>query len=212
MAPTWRTRRWCAVIGTAWATSAAAAAAAATAASSRAAGPSTACPPILPCLQVGHTDFVSAVAYAPPGLLEGCLGGAVVSGSRDTTVMVWDLQTATPVQRLEGHQYQVGNWCWVLFMRGWLLLQVEDVAVAAQCGRPRHMPAGNAWAPPTAVGRRATAVGGQHVAAVWHTQQYSESLELMFSVAHHTLQDCNTRTPPCCACPAGLCRAGDSRG
>ncbi|PRW44412.1 phospholipase A-2-activating [Chlorella sorokiniana] len=56
---------------------------------------------------VGHTDFVSAVAYAAPGLLEGCPGGAVVSGSRDTTVMVWDLQSATPVQRLEGHQYQV---------------------------------------------------------------------------------------------------------
>ena len=73
--------------------------------------PPTACSPILRCLQVGHTDFVSAVAYAPPGLLEGCPGGAVVSGSRDTTVMVWDLQTATPVQRLEGHQYQVGNCC-----------------------------------------------------------------------------------------------------
>lgn len=58
-------------------------------------------------LQVGHTDFVSALAYAPPGLLEGCPGGAVVSGSRDTTVIVWDLQTAQPVQRLEGHEYQV---------------------------------------------------------------------------------------------------------
>jgi phospholipase A-2-activating protein len=63
------------------------------------------CPP----RQVGHTDFVSALAYAPPGVLEGCPGGAIVSGSRDTTVLVWDPQTAEVVQRLEGHQYQVGG-------------------------------------------------------------------------------------------------------
>lgn len=70
-------------------------------------------------LQLGHTDFVSAVAYAPPGLLEGCPAGAVVSGSRDTTVMVWDLETAAPVQRLEGHQYQVGLACGLLAMESW---------------------------------------------------------------------------------------------
>ena len=58
--------------------------------------------------QVGHTDFVSALAYAPPGVLPGCPGGAVVSGSRDCTVIVWDLASAEPVQKLEGHQYQVG--------------------------------------------------------------------------------------------------------
>lgn len=56
---------------------------------------------------VGHSDFVSALAYAPPGVLDGCPAGAVVSGSRDTTVMVWDLAIAQPVQKLEGHEYQV---------------------------------------------------------------------------------------------------------
>ena len=59
-------------------------------------------------LQVGHTDFVSALAYAAPGVLQGCPNGAVVSGSRDTTVRVWDPQTAAVLQTLEGHQYQVG--------------------------------------------------------------------------------------------------------
>ncbi|PSC75649.1 phospholipase A-2-activating [Micractinium conductrix] len=58
---------------------------------------------------VGHTDFVSALAYAPPGVLPGCPGGAVVSGSRDCTVIVWDLASAEPVQKLEGHQYQVSS-------------------------------------------------------------------------------------------------------
>lgn len=62
---------------------------------------------LLFCLQVGHTDYVSALAYAPPGTLEACPGAAVVSGSRDNSVIVWDLATATPVQRLEGHHYQV---------------------------------------------------------------------------------------------------------
>ncbi|KAL4428166.1 hypothetical protein ABPG75_002255 [Micractinium tetrahymenae] len=56
---------------------------------------------------VGHTDFVSALTYAPPGVLEGCPAGAVVSGSRDNSVMVWDLASAAPVQKLEGHEYQV---------------------------------------------------------------------------------------------------------
>ena len=59
---------------------------------------------------MGHTDFVSALAYLAPGVLEGCPNGGVVSGSRDTTVQVWDLKTAAVVQRLEGHQYQVGGW------------------------------------------------------------------------------------------------------
>jgi WD40 repeat protein len=60
-------------------------------------------------LQVGHTDFVSALAYAAPGVLQGCPNGAVVSGSRDTTVRVWHPQTAEVLQTLEGHQYQVGG-------------------------------------------------------------------------------------------------------
>ncbi|KAL4433027.1 hypothetical protein ABPG77_006454 [Micractinium sp. CCAP 211/92] len=56
---------------------------------------------------VGHSDFVSALAYAPPGTLDDCPAGAVVSGSRDKSVMVWDVATSAPVQKLEGHEYQV---------------------------------------------------------------------------------------------------------
>ncbi|KAI3428691.1 hypothetical protein D9Q98_007514 [Chlorella vulgaris] len=56
---------------------------------------------------VGHTDFVSALAYAPQGVPNVCQGAAVVSGSRDTTVLVWNAQSAAVVQKLEGHEYQV---------------------------------------------------------------------------------------------------------
>lgn len=71
--------------------------------------PDAGCLPAAAYPQVGHTDFVSALAFAPPGVLEGCPAGAVVSGSRDKSVMVWDLATAAPVQKLEGHEYQVGE-------------------------------------------------------------------------------------------------------
>ncbi len=56
---------------------------------------------------MGHKDFVSAVAYIPPG--DRYPQGAIVSGSRDTTVIVWDISNATPLQILEGHQYQVST-------------------------------------------------------------------------------------------------------
>lgn len=49
---------------------------------------------------------MSALAYVPPGT-PGFPKGAVVSGSRDATVLVWDVEAATPVQILQGHQYQV---------------------------------------------------------------------------------------------------------
>ena len=58
-------------------------------------------------LQVGHKDFVSALAYIPAG--EQYPKGAVVSGSRDATVMIWDVSTGELLQTLEGHQYQVGQ-------------------------------------------------------------------------------------------------------
>lgn len=84
-------------------------------------------------------------------------------------------------------------------------------ATAARRVPQTHMPACNAWAQPTAAWRKAgpTAVDRQHVAAVYHAQQSSEPLGLMFS---YVQQACCTRTPPCCTCTAGLCRAGDSRG
>ncbi|PNW78780.1 hypothetical protein CHLRE_09g389912v5 [Chlamydomonas reinhardtii] len=56
---------------------------------------------------VGHTDFVVAVLYVPPGANDDYPAGAIVSGSRDKTVRVWDPQTAACVAVLSGHEYQV---------------------------------------------------------------------------------------------------------
>ena len=77
---------------------------------------------------VGHTDYVSALAYVPASSalsrsidnsseMEATneMGGelipggkeALVSGSRDTTVGIWDLQDGSMKQQWKGHQYQV---------------------------------------------------------------------------------------------------------
>ncbi|EFJ50422.1 hypothetical protein VOLCADRAFT_88746 [Volvox carteri f. nagariensis] len=56
---------------------------------------------------VGHTDFVCPVLYAPPGALSDYPQGAIITGSRDKTVRVWDPQTAACLAVLEGHEYQV---------------------------------------------------------------------------------------------------------
>ncbi|KAK9806981.1 hypothetical protein WJX72_009418 [[Myrmecia] bisecta] len=56
---------------------------------------------------VGHTDFVGPVAYIAPGLAKEFPSGAVVSGSRDTNVIVWDSNTTNPLHVLQGHSYQV---------------------------------------------------------------------------------------------------------
>jgi phospholipase A-2-activating protein len=50
---------------------------------------------------------VSALAFSPPGASPAFPDGALVSGSRDASVLVWDTAAAAPVQRLEGHKYQV---------------------------------------------------------------------------------------------------------
>lgn len=55
-------------------------------------------------LQVGHTDYVAAVAYGPSAPLPQ---GSLISGSRDTTVGIWDLNTAAMVHQLSGHKYDV---------------------------------------------------------------------------------------------------------
>jgi ribosome assembly protein 4 len=51
----------------------------------------------------GHTEAVLNVAFSPDGK-------ALASGSGDTTVRIWDLQTETPMFTCEGHKH------WVLFV------------------------------------------------------------------------------------------------
>lgn len=56
---------------------------------------------------VGHTDFVTCVLYIPSGASSDYPNGAIVSGSRDTTVRVWDPATCACTATLPGHTYQV---------------------------------------------------------------------------------------------------------
>jgi hypothetical protein len=56
---------------------------------------------------VGHTDFVGPVVWAPPGLLPVAPEGALVTGSRDTTLLIWHPTAAVTLQRLAGHCLQV---------------------------------------------------------------------------------------------------------
>ncbi|KAK9809770.1 hypothetical protein WJX73_004494 [Symbiochloris irregularis] len=55
---------------------------------------------------VGHTNFVSALAYREAGS-SGPAQGLLLSGSRDARVIVWDIPSARPAQQLLGHKYQV---------------------------------------------------------------------------------------------------------
>ena len=61
-----------------------------------------------PTVFVGHAHYVTALAWAPPGAVAGVAApqGALVSGSRDQAVFVWDVATATPLMRLTGHAQQ----------------------------------------------------------------------------------------------------------
>lgn len=60
--------------------------------------------------QLGHTDFVSALAYTPPSPSNP--DGLVVSGARDATVRLWNPVRFIELQILEGHKYQVGWGPW----------------------------------------------------------------------------------------------------
>ena len=42
---------------------------------------------------LGHTSFVTTLAYVPPGVIPNLPAGALVSGSRDKRVVVWDPNT-----------------------------------------------------------------------------------------------------------------------
>eukprot|EP00191_Tetraselmis_sp_GSL018_P010623 CAMPEP_0177617532 /NCGR_PEP_ID=MMETSP0419_2-20121207/24957_1 /TAXON_ID=582737 /ORGANISM="Tetraselmis sp., Strain GSL018" /LENGTH=392 /DNA_ID=CAMNT_0019116099 /DNA_START=165 /DNA_END=1341 /DNA_ORIENTATION=- len=56
---------------------------------------------------VGHSNYVTAVAWLPSSLAARYPNGAAVSGSRDNSVIVWDTGSCKPDQALEGHSYQV---------------------------------------------------------------------------------------------------------
>ena len=51
----------------------------------------------------GHSEAVLSVSFSPDGK-------ALASGSGDTTVRIWDLETETPLFTCEGHKH------WVLFV------------------------------------------------------------------------------------------------
>ncbi|KAL0030698.1 hypothetical protein WJX77_002586 [Trebouxia sp. C0004] len=56
---------------------------------------------------VGHKSYVAPLAYIPGELMSDLPHGGIVSGSRDNTLRVWNVQTAHTIQVLEGHEYQV---------------------------------------------------------------------------------------------------------
>lgn len=59
------------------------------------------------CVQVGHTGYVVALAAIAPGKIAALKGGGIVSGSRDTTIRLWDIETKASIGQLTGHKYQV---------------------------------------------------------------------------------------------------------
>eukprot|EP00959_Pyramimonas_sp_CCMP1952_P037321 780750-Pyramimonas_sp.AAC.3 len=56
---------------------------------------------------VGHTHFVTALAWMKPSTDPRFPSGTVVSGSRDKKVIAWDIYTGAPVYEMEGHEQQV---------------------------------------------------------------------------------------------------------
>jgi WD40 repeat protein len=58
-------------------------------------------------VQVGHSDYVVSLATIPSGKSPIVPGMGLVSGSRDKSVNVWDVEEGAAVQQLKGHKYQV---------------------------------------------------------------------------------------------------------
>ncbi|GAX81885.1 hypothetical protein CEUSTIGMA_g9313.t1 [Chlamydomonas eustigma] len=56
---------------------------------------------------IGHKDFVGPLAFISHNTLPSFPAGAVISGSRDTTVKVWDPTSGTALATCTGHAYQV---------------------------------------------------------------------------------------------------------
>lgn len=58
-------------------------------------------------MQVGHADYVVSLAPIRSGKSPIVPGMGLVSGSRDKSVNVWDVEEGASVQQLQGHKYQV---------------------------------------------------------------------------------------------------------
>jgi WD40 repeat protein len=58
-------------------------------------------------MQIGHSDYVVALAAIPAGKCSTVPGLGLVSGGRDKTVNIWDVEECAAVQQLQGHKYQV---------------------------------------------------------------------------------------------------------
>jgi len=55
----------------------------------------------------GHEHFVTCVAWMPAGALPALPTGAVVSGSRDQRVLLWDAAQKKIAAEMTGHDGQV---------------------------------------------------------------------------------------------------------
>ena len=56
---------------------------------------------------IGHTSFVTTIAYAAPGVIAALPNGAIVSGSRDKRVVAWDPATGAAALDFTGHELDV---------------------------------------------------------------------------------------------------------
>jgi len=58
----------------------------------------------------GHTDYVTSAAWmSNPSSQDNAQGWTAVSGSRDCSVVVWDMASGAPANVMKGHTYQVNN-------------------------------------------------------------------------------------------------------
>lgn len=62
---------------------------------------------VLDKTMVGHSSFVGALAWLPPGADVGLPDGALVSGGMDCRMLTWDLTSAQTVRDVKGHEQQV---------------------------------------------------------------------------------------------------------
>ena len=60
-----------------------------------------------PTTFTGHSHFVGPVAWAKPSA--AFPDGAIVSGSMDKSVIVWDIESATPALTLLGHEEVISD-------------------------------------------------------------------------------------------------------